>query len=65
MTGSTQSAAPPKPTKSRNSNSSVQIQTRPKSEFEFELRDTEESEFSDLMDFGDSEWSSALLILVL
>ena len=36
-----------------NPNSLVQIQIEPKSEFEFVLRDTEEFEFLNLVDFGD------------
>jgi len=57
MTVSTKNATPPKSTKPRSSNPSVQIQI--KSEFEFELvpRDTEESEFLDLVDFGDAAFS--------
>jgi len=47
----TEIATPPTSIKSRNSNSSVQIQIIPKSQFEFALRDTEEFEFLDLVDF--------------
>jgi len=53
MTDSTEYATLPKSTMSRNSNFSVQIQIRPKSQFEFVPQDTEESEFLDLVDFGD------------
>jgi len=42
-----------KSTISRYSNFSVQIQIKPKSQFEILLRDTEESEFFDLVDFRD------------
>jgi len=52
MTVSTENATPPKSTKSRNSKSSVQIQIKSQSQFEFVPRDTEESEFLDLVDFG-------------
>jgi len=51
MTDSTEIATPPKFTKSRNCHSSVQIQNKPKSPFEFVPRDTEQSEFIDLVDF--------------
>jgi len=50
---STENTTPPKSSKPRNSNSSVQIQIEPKSRFEFIPRDTEKSEFLDLVDFGD------------
>jgi len=53
MTDSIELATTPKTTKSRNSNSSVQIQMKPKSQSEFVPRDIEESEFLDLVDFGD------------
>jgi len=43
---------PPNSTKSRNSKASVQTQIKSKSQFEFVPRDTEESEFLDLVDFG-------------
>ena len=52
LTVSTEIGTPSKSMKSRNSNSSVQIQIQPKSRFEFVPRDTEESEFPDLVDFG-------------
>jgi len=52
LTVSTPIATPPKSTKSSNSNSSVHIQIKPKSQFEFVPRDTEKSEFLDLVDFG-------------
>ena len=51
MTDSTEIATIPKSTKSRYPNSSVQSQIRLKSQFEF-VRDTEESELHDLVDFG-------------
>jgi len=44
---------PPNATKSRNSNALVQTQIKSKSQFEFVPRDTEESEFLDLVVFGD------------
>ena len=52
MTVSTENATPPKSTKSRNSNSLVHIQIKSKPQFDFVLRDTEEFEFLDLVDFG-------------
>jgi len=52
MTVSTENATPPKSTKSRDSNASVQIQIKPQSRFEFVPRNSEESEFLDLVDFG-------------
>ena len=39
------------------SNSSVQIWIKPKSQFEFIPRDTKESKFLDLVDFGDAAFS--------
>jgi len=45
-------ATPTKSTKSRTSNSLVHIQSSPKFQFQFVSRDTEESEFLDLVDFG-------------
>ena len=53
MTDSTQNATPPKSTKSKNWNSSVQIHIQSKSQFDFVPRDTEKSEFLDLVDSGD------------
>ena len=47
----TEPAIPTKSTTSRNSNYSVQIQTKLESQFEFGPRDTEESEFLDVVDF--------------
>ena len=41
------------PPNRQNSNSSVQIQIRPQSQLEFVPRDTEGSEFLDVVDFGD------------
>jgi len=52
MTDSTENATRPKSTESRNSNSSVHIQIKSKSQFEFVPRDTEKSEFAELVDFG-------------
>ena len=51
-TDSTEITALPKSTKSQHSDSSVQIQRGSSFQFEFVLRDTEESEFLDSMDFG-------------
>ena len=51
MTNSTEIGTFSKSTKSRNSNTSVQNQIRPKSQFDFVPRDTEKSEFLDLVDF--------------
>ena len=51
MPVSTETASPRKPTKSTSWDSSVQIQIRPKLQFEFVPRNTEESEFLDLVDF--------------
>ena len=51
-TDSTENATPSSSTKSRNSKSSVQIQTKPKIHSESVPRDTEKSEFLDLVDFG-------------
>jgi len=53
ITVSTENATSPKSTISKNSNLSVQIQIKPKSHLEFVLRDTKESEFLDLVDFGE------------
>jgi len=52
MTVSTANATSQKSIKSRISNSSVQIQIKPKFHFEFVPRDTEASQFHDLVDFG-------------
>ena len=65
MTDSTENGTPTKPNKSRNSNSSVQIQIKPKSRFEFVLRDTGNSEFLDVVDFGDVVCSVKSVILVM
>jgi len=59
-TVSTEDAAPPKYTKSRNYNSSVRIQI--KSKFESVPRDTKESEFCDLVDFGGAAFSVETVI---
>jgi len=53
MTILSENTTSPKSTKSRNSNSSVQIQIESKSQFEFAPRDTEKSEFPDMVEFGD------------
>ena len=50
MTVSTENAIPQQSTKSNNSNSSVQIQIQPRSRFECAPKDTEESEYLDLVD---------------
>ena len=52
MTDSTKNATPPKSTKSRNSHFAVQIQMKPQFQFQFVPRDTEKSEFLDLVDLG-------------
>jgi len=52
-TDSTENATPLKSTKSRNLKFTVRIQIKPKSQFDFVPRDREESEFLDLVDFGD------------
>jgi len=52
MTVSTENVTSPESNKSRNSHSSVQIQIDPESQFEFAPRDTEKSEFLDLVDVG-------------
>jgi len=62
MTDSTENATHPKSTKSRNPNSSVQIQVQSKSQFEFVPRDTEESEFLDLVNFGNVAFSMETVI---
>jgi len=62
MTDSAGTATPLKFTKSRNSNSSVQIQITPKSQSEFVPQDTEESEFLDLVYFGDVAFSVGSVI---
>jgi len=62
MTDSTGTATPPKFTKSQNSNSSVQIQITPKSQSEFVPQDSEESEFLDLVDFGNVAFSVGSII---
>jgi len=59
MTVSTEIATPHKqtPFKSTNPNFSAQTQIKPKSEIEFLPRDTEKSEFLDLVDVGDVAFS--------
>ena len=57
MADSTENAAPPQSTKSRNSHFPVQIQIKSKSRLEFVVRDTEESEFLNLVDFGGEVFS--------
>jgi len=60
MTDSTENhATPSESTKSRNSNSSEQNQIKPNFQPEFVPRDTEESEFFDLVDFGGVAFSVA------
>jgi len=60
MTVSTENATTPNSTKSRNPNSSVQVQIQTKSQFEFVPRDTEKSEFLDLVDMYDM-WSLVVI----
>jgi len=55
----------PQSTKSKNSNFSVQIQINPQSHLKFVLRDTEESQFFDLVDCGDAVFSVGTGILVI
>jgi len=57
MTDSTKNATPPKSTRSRISYSAVQIQIKPQFQFQFVPRDTEKSEFLDLVDLGDVAFS--------
>jgi len=54
---------PPESTKSRNSNFSLQIQIESKSQVEFVPRDTEESEFLDLVDFGGVAFSVETFVI--
>ena len=56
-TDSTDNTLPPKYTTSRKPSSSVQIQIHRNSQFDCVLRDTEESEFLDLVDFEDIAFS--------
>jgi len=65
MTDSTENATPPKSTKSRNSDSSVQIQIQPKFHFQVVPRDDEESEFLDLVDFGEVAFSEETVVGIL
>jgi len=53
MTDSTANATHPQSTQSWDPNSPVQIEIKPKFQFQFVPRDTEESEFLNLVDFGD------------
>jgi len=53
MTDSSENATPQKSIKPRSSNSLVQIHIKQEFQFEFVPRNTEESEFHDLVDFGD------------
>jgi len=62
MSDPTKNATPPESTKPSHSNSSVQIQITPKCRFEFVPRDTEESEFLDLVDFGGGAFSVETVI---
>ena len=57
MTDSTESATTPKSTESKSSQFSVQVSMKPKSQLEFVPRDFKESEFLDLVDFGDVAFS--------
>jgi len=57
-TVSTENATPPKSTKSRNSNSSVHLQIKPQSQVESVPQDTKNSEFFELVDFGDAAFSA-------
>ena len=52
MLDSKENATPPKHIKSRISPPSVTTQMKPKSQFEYVSRDTEESDFLGLVDFG-------------
>jgi len=52
MIDSAEHDTPPKSTKSKNSRFLVQIQIKPKSQIDIVSRDTEESEFLDLVDLG-------------
>ena len=61
-TVSTENASRPKSIKSRNSNSPVTIQIEQKLHLEFIPRDTEESEFLDLVDFGGAAFSVETVI---
>ena len=61
MTDSTENATPPKFSNSKNS---VQIQIQPKSQIEFVPRDTEESEFFDLVDFEGVSISGETVIYI-
>jgi len=58
MTVSTEIATSPRSTRSKDPNFSLQIQIQQKSQFEFVLRDTEESEFLDLVGF----WNVAISV---
>jgi len=57
-------ATPPNSTKSKNSKFSVQIQIKSKSQFRFAPQDTEESEFIDLVDFGDVKFPVETVIKI-
>jgi len=62
MIDSTENATPPKSDKSRNSDLFVRFQMKPKCQFEFVPRYTEESEFLDLVGFGDVAFSVETVI---
>jgi len=62
MTLFTENATSSKSTKSRNSCSSVHIEIKPKSQFEFVQRDTKQSEFLDVVDFGGVAFSVEIVI---
>ena len=53
LTDSIENSTPTKSIQLRNSKSSLQIQIKPKFEFEIVPWDTEDSEFLDLVNFGD------------
>jgi len=57
ITRSTEDTSSPKSTKSRNSNSLVRTQMKPNSQFDFVPRDTGESDFLNLVDYGDEVFS--------
>jgi len=61
---STENATPPKPTTSRYLNASVPIQMKPKFQFECAPRGNEESEFFDLVDFGEVAFSLETITVV-
>ena len=62
ITNSTENAIHPKYTISRKAKFSVQIQLNPKSQCILVLLDLEESEFLDLVDFGEGAFSEETVI---